>query len=304
MKRIFLLAGLLLMLITASVAAAPTTDPLVLNVDNWYRTHPMPTTPGITGEVVFQSPRAAVIVRQAPAGTKAAPHYHNISDEIVYIVAGSAEMLINTDWVKLKPGDVHVNPRGAVHALSVTDPKGCKFLSVFAPPQPAGGDATLIKDGEALQSPEGLTDTSPGTGMVVGLKEWQGAPVGGPDPNMGTSTSQYDMPDTMDNDGLKSVTISQSPRSAVTLRQAGYGARHRHTQDQGDEIIFVVYGSAHVDSGDSAYTIGKNYLQVIPMGAEHNMRLMLGESIRFITVFALPEQKTTPRTSTWLELLK
>ena len=87
----------------------------------------------------------------------------------------------------------------------------------------------------------------------------------------------------MDNDGLKSVTIAQSPRSAVTLRQAGYGARHRHTQDQGDEIIFVVSGSAHVDSGDSAYTIGKNYLQVIPMGAQHNMNLMLGESLRFIT---------------------
>ena len=304
MKRIFLLVGLLLVLFAASAVAAPSAGPVLLNVDNWYRTHPMPNTPGITGEVVFQSPRSAVLVRQAPEGTKAAPHYHNVADEIVYIVAGSADMLINTDWVKLKPGDVHVNPRGAVHALSVTDPKGCKFLSVFAPPQPVNGDVTFIKAGEALQSPEGLTDSSPGTGMVVTLKEWQGAPVGQPDPNMNSTTSLDAMPDYTDNEGLRSITITQSPRSVVMLRSAGYGATHRHLQDQADEIIFVVSGSAHVTSGDSEYNIAKNYLQVIPVGAEHNMRLMLGESIRFVTVFALPEQKTDPVKKLWLELLK
>ena len=95
------------------------------------------------------------------------------------------------------------------------------------------------------------------------------------------------MPDYLEGDGLRGVTVTETPRSIVMLRDAGYGASHRHTQNQADEIIFVVSGSAHVSDADSSNVIGKNYIQVIPMGSEHNMRLMLGESIRFVTVFAL-----------------
>ena len=43
----------------------------------------------------------------------------------------------NGEWVKLQPGDVHDNPRGAVHALKVSQPKGVKIISVLTPPQPA-----------------------------------------------------------------------------------------------------------------------------------------------------------------------
>lgn len=287
MKRILLAVGILMLLMTASVGAAA--DPVVVNLSQWYHAHPMPGTPGIIGETVFKSNRAAVIVRQAPAGTKAAPHYHNIADELVYIVAGSAEMMINGEWVKLAPGDVHMNPRGAVHALNVTDPKGCKFLSVFTPPQPAQGDATTIQPGDPLQSPAGLLDAEPGAGILVRLKEWQAG--GG-----AKSADSSALPDSMDTDGLRGVTVSETPRSVLMLRAAGYGAAHRHKQDQADEIVIVVAGSAHVTSGDNSYTIGQNDLQIIPMGAEHRMNLMLGESIRFITVFALPEKadKTQP----------
>ena len=289
MKRMVLLLGLMLLLTMTPVAAAEfVADPMVLNLSNWYHTHPMPNAPGISGEVVFQSPRAAVIVRQAPLGTKAAPHYHNLADEMVYIVAGSAELLVNGDWVKLNPGDVHLNPRGAVHAMNVIDPKGCKFVSVFTPPQPAKGDATMIPAGEALQAPAGLIDSSPGTGMVVALKEWQ--PAAG-----AQLDSSISMPDSMDSDGLRGATVIESPRSVLMLREAGYGASHRHKQEQADEIVLVVSGSAHVTSGDNSYTLGKNDLQIIPMGAEHRMELMLGESIRFITLFALPEKADRTR---------
>ena len=288
MKRIVLLAVLVFMLFAASVTAAPVADPLILNVGNWYRANPMPAAPGITGEILFQSPRSAVIIRQAPAGTKIAPHYHNTADEFLYIVEGSAELLTNGDWVKLQPGDVHANPRGAVHALNITDPKGCRFLSIFTPPQPPKGDMTFIPAGEPLQSPGGLIDASPGTGMVITLKEWESSPGVQQDQSYGLGVT----PDSIDNSGLRALTAIQSPRSVLMLQDAGYGARHRHNDDQGDEIAIVVSGSAHVLTGNRADTIAKNYLQVIPMGTEHEMKLMLGESIRFISVYALPEKQT------------
>ena len=150
MKRILFIAGLLLLLAIVPAAAANQADPVVINLSKWYHAHPMATTPGATGELVFKSPRSAVFVRQAAAGTNLPPHYHSNVDEMVYVVEGSADLLTNGEWVKLQPGDVHVNPRGAVHALKVSQPKGVKFISVFTPPQPANGDMVLIPAGEPL----------------------------------------------------------------------------------------------------------------------------------------------------------
>lgn len=52
----------------------------------------------------------------------------------------------------------------------------------------------------------------------------------------------------------------------------------------------MVSGSARTVSGNNSYTLGKNDLQIIPMGTDHHMNLMLGENIRFVTVFGLPEK--------------
>ena len=221
MKRILFIAGLLLLLAIVPAAAANQADPVVINLSKWYHAHPMATTPGATGELVFKSPRSAVFVRQAAAGTNLPPHYHSNVDEMVYVVEGSADLLTNGEWVKLQPGDVHVNPRGAVHALKVSQPKGVKFISVFTPPQPANGDMVLIPAGEPLLSPPGLLDANPAAGIVVSLKEWQHAPVGQPAQKFGSVS----MPDNMENDGLKSVSIIDTPRSVVMLREAGYAGR-------------------------------------------------------------------------------
>ena len=287
MKRILLLAGLLLMLCMAPAAAAVEADPVILNLTKWYHSHPLPASPGVSGTLVFKSPRAEVFVRQATSGTTLAPHYHNTVDEFVYIVEGSAELMSNREWVKLKAGDVHVNPRGAVHALKVTDPKGVKFISVFTPPQPTGGDVTAIPDGFPPQAPATLMDANPAAGIVVSLKEWQSSPIG----HGGNISGPITLPDNLENDGLKSITIMETPRSVTMLREAGYGAFHHHRQDLADEIVIVVSGSAQTTVSGKSYTLGKNDLQIIPMGADHHMKLMLGENIRFITLFALPPKQ-------------
>jgi quercetin dioxygenase-like cupin family protein len=288
LKRILLLIGLVLVMVaTTAFAAEATSDPLLMNLARWYKANPMPTTPGISGETVYKSSRAAVIVRQAPQGTSVAPHYHTMVDETLYVVEGEADLLTNGNWVKLKPGDVHVNPRGAVHALKVTDSKGFRFVSVFAPPQPAQGDMVYIPAGESLQAPAGLMDASTGAGIVVSLKEWQSSPVG----QEGQQFGSVDIPDyNHEYDGMRAMTIIETPRSSVMLRSAGYGASRRHTVEQEDEIIIVVSGTARSINGENSNILGRNDLQVIPKGNDNVLKLMLGDSLRFVTVFAMQEK--------------
>ena len=56
------------------------------------------------------------------------------------------------------------------------------------------------------------------------------------------------------------------------------------------EGFIAIMPDGRIFSGNNSYTLGKNDLQIIPMGTDHHMNLMLGENIRFVTVFGLPEK--------------
>jgi len=113
---------------------------VLVNVDEWYATHPAAEKPGIVGETVFASPRVAVIIREAGKGTVVKSHYHAVADEVVLVVGGSGEIMIDGRWNKVVAGDLHVNPRGVVHATRVSGDENLRFISIFTPPQPKGGD--------------------------------------------------------------------------------------------------------------------------------------------------------------------
>jgi quercetin dioxygenase-like cupin family protein len=85
-----------------------------------------------------------VTIRTAVKGTSVGAHYHSTADEIVYIVGGSGELLINGKWLAVKAGDLHVNPRGNVHDTRALA-EDLRFISIFTPQLPAGGDANMIK---------------------------------------------------------------------------------------------------------------------------------------------------------------
>lgn len=153
MKKLLVMTSLIIAFAASGVFAANIPKGLIdskpekavlINLDNWYAAHPSPGKPGIVSDTVFASTRAMATVRTAGKGTSVGAHYHSTADEIVMIVGGSGELLINGIWTPVKAGDLHVNPRGVIH--DTRSPKeDLRFISIFTPQLQAGGDANFIK---------------------------------------------------------------------------------------------------------------------------------------------------------------
>jgi mannose-6-phosphate isomerase-like protein (cupin superfamily) len=118
---------------------------MLINLDEWYKAHPFPGKPELVSETVFASPRSALMIRTGGKGRTTTSHYHTVADEIVWVVGGSGEMLINGKWTAVKAGDLHVNPRGNAHNTRNPN-EDLKFISIFTPQQPPGSDINAVKD--------------------------------------------------------------------------------------------------------------------------------------------------------------
>jgi len=115
---------------------------LLLDLDAYYAARALPAA-GMDSEVVYDCPRTQVMVRTAVKGTRIGTHFHTVCDEIVVVVGGSGELLINGEWKPVKAGDVHVNPRGIVHDTRALD-ENLRYLSIFTPRLPAGTDINWL----------------------------------------------------------------------------------------------------------------------------------------------------------------
>jgi quercetin dioxygenase-like cupin family protein len=76
-------------------------------------------------------------------GTTIGTHFHTVSDEIVIVVGGKGEILVNGEWKPVKAGDVHVCPRGIIHDTRALE-TDLQYLSVFTPHLPAGTDINWL----------------------------------------------------------------------------------------------------------------------------------------------------------------
>jgi len=85
-----------------------------------------------------------VMVRTAVKGTQIGAHFHTVSDEVVIVVGGCGEILVNGEWQPVKQGEVHVCPRGIIHdTRALTD--NLQYLSIFTPHLPPGTDINWVK---------------------------------------------------------------------------------------------------------------------------------------------------------------
>jgi quercetin dioxygenase-like cupin family protein len=150
--RFFLCVVLCLLLCTSAVWAADIPKGLVdskpaeainINLDDWYAKHPIGDKKGLIVDTVYSSPRTMVTIRTGVKGWVSGAHYHATSDEIVVVVGGKGEILLNGKWVPVKAGDIHVCPRGIVHDTRALD-ENFRFLSIYSPQLPPGGDANFI----------------------------------------------------------------------------------------------------------------------------------------------------------------
>jgi len=122
----------------------------VVDLEEWYRSHPVekddkgqekPTR----GDNIYQSPRAKIDV-VTNKGPLIGLHYHASADEIVVIYKGQGEMYLNGKWTPVHAGEIHVNPRGVIHATRVVDNEKLYVFSIFTPPQ-MGGDDKIFMEG-------------------------------------------------------------------------------------------------------------------------------------------------------------
>ncbi len=252
----------------AAVDASPDCGVLV-NLDQWFAAWKAPDKPGIFGETIYSSPRVAVMLRTAAKGTVAGAHYHAVADEIVYVVSGQAEMVIDGVPTLVKAGDLHVNPRGAIHSTQVVGDETLRFISFFTPPQPKGGDAKFVKDGE--KAPAGLLDAKPGKAIVVNAPEWYAARPANDKPN------------------IFGETVLASPRVAVMIRDAGKDLNIKaHYHAVADEIVLVVGGSGEMMIDGRWNPVQAGDLHINAKGLVHSTRTPDG-NLQFVSIFA-PQQ--------------
>lgn len=68
-----------------------------------------------------------------PPGGRTTPHYHPQTEEIYYILEGTARMTIGDETCEVGPGDAIAIPPGAVHTIQNDGADTLKFLCCCAP---------------------------------------------------------------------------------------------------------------------------------------------------------------------------
>jgi quercetin dioxygenase-like cupin family protein len=115
---------------------------ILLNLAEHYAGRTLPAT-GVDSHVAYDCPRTQLMVRTAVKGTTIGTHFHTVSDEIVVVVGGKGQILVNGEWKAVKAGDVHVCPRGIIHDTRALE-EDLQYLSIFTPHLPAGTDINWL----------------------------------------------------------------------------------------------------------------------------------------------------------------
>ncbi len=68
-----------------------------------------------------------------PAGASTTPHFHQRTEEIYYILDGTARMRIGEEVREVGPGDAIAIPPGMVHTITNTGRQTLKFLCCCVP---------------------------------------------------------------------------------------------------------------------------------------------------------------------------
>jgi len=84
---------------------------------------------------------------RVPPGATTTPHYHARTEEIYYLLSGTADMTIGEETQSVGPGDAIAIPPGQVHTITNTGKEMLTFLCCCAPGYEH--DDTLLVDPQA-----------------------------------------------------------------------------------------------------------------------------------------------------------
>jgi len=123
----------LLFFAVSSAQAADTTDQILTQVDDILNANPLKAGEKFQMINVAQDDTVSFVLVRFAEGAEVKPHFHKTHDEIVYVIKGSGQMLVNNKWIDVKPGTVHFNPMNKVHATRNTGKDPLVVLSIFTP---------------------------------------------------------------------------------------------------------------------------------------------------------------------------
>jgi quercetin dioxygenase-like cupin family protein len=85
----------------------------------------------VSGEDTFG--RFTVVEETSPPGSIVPPHFHNQTDEIIYVLEGTYELRIGEKKITAKQGDLVVIPRGTTHSFRNLLDAPSKMLAIITP---------------------------------------------------------------------------------------------------------------------------------------------------------------------------
>ena len=100
-------------------------------------------------------------VFEVPPGSRLAPHRHE-PQEVYYIVAGEAEVLLDGVWRPVRAGDVAYFPGGAVHGARNHGASICRIVWAF-PVDDYEGVEYEGAESEAVECEDAGPEGAPGT---------------------------------------------------------------------------------------------------------------------------------------------
>ncbi|RYD72575.1 MAG: cupin domain-containing protein [Verrucomicrobiaceae bacterium] len=108
-----------------------------MTVQNLSEQQPFTTKDGSTIRSILDRTNAPVqnqslAEAQVPAGTATQRHYHKLSEEFYFILAGRGVMEIDGEEREVGPGDAILIPAGAWHTITASET--LRFLCCCAPP--------------------------------------------------------------------------------------------------------------------------------------------------------------------------
>jgi mannose-6-phosphate isomerase-like protein (cupin superfamily) len=138
LKRNIAICGIgvfLFIFLTTSIPinAADTTEQIITHIDEILKDNPLKAGEKAQTITIAQDDTISLLVLRVTEGVGVKPHIHKTHDETIYVIKGTAQMLINNKWVDIKPGSLHFNPMGKVHTVKNTGNEPLVVISIFTP---------------------------------------------------------------------------------------------------------------------------------------------------------------------------
>ena len=135
-KKITIWIGLSLFLIfftLGNLNAETVMPPILTHIEEILKENPVKPGEKVQMIKIAQDDTVSLFVVRQAEGFVVKPHYHKTHTESVYVIKGTAQMLVNDKWVDIKPGSIHFNPPGKVHSVKNIGNEPLVIISIFSP---------------------------------------------------------------------------------------------------------------------------------------------------------------------------